>query len=124
MKLTKREILGVPVVEIHGKLLGGPGNSEKFRGLFKSLINEGKNKIIINLKHTPFANSIGIGMLIGVYTSAKNSGGALVLTHVHDRVQGILIVTRLYLIFKTFDTDDEAVRYLLTDTDERNAIAI
>lgn len=124
MKLTKKEILGVPVVEIHGKLVGGPGNSEKFRGLFKSLIKEGKNKIVINLKHTPFANSIGIGMLIGVYTSAKNSGGELVLSHVLDRIDGILTVTRLYLIFKTFDSDDKAVKHLLDATNGNDVIAM
>jgi anti-sigma B factor antagonist len=113
MKLTKKEVRGVVVVGIHGKLLGGPDESDKFRQLFKSIINEGKKNIVVNLRRTSYASSPGIGMLIGAYTSIRNSGGELVLAHVIDRIKNILVVTQLCLIFKTLDTVDEAVDYLL-----------
>jgi len=113
MKLTKKEVRGVVVVQIHGKVLGGPDESDKFHRFFKQLIEEGKTDVVVNLKRTPYMNSLGIGMLLGAYTSIRNAGGNLVLAHVIDRIQNILIVTQLAIIFKTFDTVDEAVDYLL-----------
>ena len=112
MKLTKKEITGAVVVGIEGKLIGGPENSDTFHNFFKTLLSDGHKNIIVNLHKTPWANSQGIGMLIGAHTSVSNAGGELVLSHVADRINDILAVTRLALIFKTFDTDDDASNYL------------
>jgi len=112
MKLTKREIRGVVVVEVHGKLIGGSESSDEFHRVIKALLDEGKNRVVINLSRVSYADSRGIGILIGAYTSIKNAGGDLILAHVVDRINGILIVTQLALIFKTFDSEDEAVSYL------------
>lgn len=119
MKLIKRDVRGVVVVEVHGKLIGGPENSEMFHDLFRSLVEDGKNKVAVNLRHTRWANSQGIGMLIGAYTSLRKVDGDLVLAHVIDRIKDILTVTRLLLIFKTFETEDEAVEYLVESSEER-----
>jgi len=113
MKLTRKEVRGIVVVSIHGKLFGGPDASDKFHQLFKSIIADGKKYVVVDLHRTSNANSLGIGMLIGAYTSMRNAGGDLVLACVIDRINGILIVTQLALIFKTFDTVDEAVDHLL-----------
>jgi len=130
MKLTKKEVRGVVVVGIHGKLLGGPDESDKFHQFFKSIIDEGKKNVVVDLHRTSYANSLGIGMLIGAHTSIRNSGGELVLARVIDRINNILVVTQLCLIFKEFDTVDEAVDYLLEkaktsqdiDTDSKPAL--
>jgi len=113
MKLTRKDVRGVVVAEIHGKLLGGPSESDKFHKFFKSIIEEGNNNVVVDLHRTSYANSLGIGMLIGAHTSISNSGGELVLANVVDRINGILVVTQLLLIFKTFESVDEAVDYLL-----------
>lgn len=113
MKLSKKETSGVIIVGISGKLLGGPDESEKIHQFFKSIIEEGKKRVVVDLGRTSHANSLGIGMLIGAYTSIKNSGGRLVLARVVDRIKGILVVTQLLLIFDTFETVDEAVDSLV-----------
>jgi anti-sigma B factor antagonist len=115
MKLTKRyvrDVRDVVVVEVHGKLLGAPENVDLFHGLIRSLIDDGNNKIVISLRHTPFADTVGIGMLIGAYTSARNAGGDLVLSHVSTRIKKILKVTKLLLIFRTYERVEEAVASL------------
>ena len=113
MKLTRKEVRGVVVVSIHGRLLGGPDQSDKFHQFFKSIIDEGAKNVVVDLRRTPYVNSMGIGMLIGTHTSFRNSGGELVLAHVVDRIKSILVVTQLCIIFKSFDAVDEAVDYLL-----------
>ncbi|UCG50797.1 MAG: STAS domain-containing protein [Candidatus Latescibacterota bacterium] len=111
MKLKTREVYGAVIVNIEGQLVGGP-NSEIFRRFVGGLLHEGKKRIIVNLRNVPWANSQGVGMLIGALTSAKNAGGELVLSNVTDKIHSILSVTRLLMLFTTFDTVDEAVEYL------------
>jgi anti-anti-sigma factor len=112
IKLVEREVSGAVVVEVHGKLIGGTDNCDAFHNVFKSLLNKGKDKIIIDLSNTPWANSQGIGMLIGAHTSVSNAGGKLVLAHVPDRIKDVLVVAKLGLIFKSFDNEEGALWFL------------
>jgi anti-sigma B factor antagonist len=124
MKLTRKEVRGVVVVEVHGKLLGGPEESDEFHDFFKSITDGGKNQVVVSLRRCSYANSLGIGMLIGAYTSVRNAGGELVLAHVIDRINHIFVVTKLLLIFKTFESVDEAVDYMLEKTEAEEAVDI
>jgi anti-sigma B factor antagonist len=112
MEIIERVERGTAVVEIHGKLIGGPENTDAFHNVFKSLLKQGRDKIVVNLGLTPWANSQGIGMLIGAYTSVRNAGGELVISDATERIMDILFVTKLGLIFKTFETEERAVNYL------------
>ena len=113
MKLIGRHIHGVTVLDIQGKLIGEPANCEKFHELFRSLLDEGEKNFVVDLDESEWADSRGIGMLIGAYTSARRAGGDLVLTRVGERTTSILKVTQLDLIFRKFSSVDEAVKYLL-----------
>jgi anti-sigma B factor antagonist len=118
MKLAIRHVRDVVVVDVYGKLTGGSENSRKFQTVIKALVDDGRNRVVVNLRHTSWANSQGIGMMIGAYTIVKNAGGRLVLAHVVDRIKDILTVTRLLLIFKTFEKENEAVDYLVEQSEE------
>lgn len=115
MKLTLKETRGVTVIAVHGKLIGGPENSDLVQLKIKSLLAEGKKRIVVDLHRTMWANSQGIGLLIGAYTSVTNAGGELVLARVIDRIHSILTVTRLLLIFRTFSNVEDAAGYLLSE---------
>ena len=112
MELIERKAVGAGVVEVHGKLIGSAENCEAFHEVFKGLLNTGIDNIIIDLTHSPWANSQGIGMLIGAHTSIINTGGKLVLSGVSERIKDVLAVTKLDRVFKTFDSEDGAVKYL------------
>lgn len=124
MKLRTREVYGAVIVDIEGHLVGGP-NSETFRGFIRDLLDQGKTRIVVNLHRCPWANSQGIGMLIGAYKAVKASGGDLVLCNVTDKIHSFLTVARLLVIFHTFDTAQEAVSHLRgLDRPPRAAVAL
>ena len=54
-------------------------------------------------------NSSGLGILIGGLTTMRNNGGDLKLAAPAEKVQNLLIVTKLITIFESFDTAEEAV---------------
>lgn len=109
MKINQRETYGAVVLDLDGKLTGGP-DAETFRNIFKNLINEGKKNIIVNLEKVSWINSTGLGILISGYTSVRKGGGDLILTNVGDRIESILYVTKLNLLFNTFDSEEEAIK--------------
>ena len=111
MKLTTREVYGAVIVDIEGQLVGGP-NSGIFRRFVQNLLNKGMTRVIVNLRDVRWANSQGVGMLVGAQTRVKDAGGELVLVHVTDKIHSILTITRLHLFFTTFDKENDAIHYL------------
>lgn len=112
MVLTREYWGDIAVIKVEGKLVGGLENSEKCHDCFGETLRSGTKRIIIDLSGAPWANSQGIGMLIGAYTSAKNAGAELVLADVSSRIRDVLDVTKLSLLFRMFSTVDEAVKSL------------
>ena len=113
MNCMERKLKGAVVVDIEGKLVGGPG-SESFHELVKRLLADGEKRFVFNLERTPWASSQGIGLLIGALTSVSNAGGKIVLANGCQRIHDILRVTRLSLIFDCYDNLDRAVDEVLT----------
>ena len=54
-------------------------------------------------------NSSGLGMLISGFTTMKNGEGHLKLARATEKINSLLVITKLITIFENFDTVDEAV---------------
>lgn len=108
MKITQRDVDNAVILDLNGKLTGGP-DADTFREVFKSLIDQGKKNIIVNLEKVSWINSTGLGILISGYTSVRRGGGDLVIMHASDRIESILYVTKLNLLFKSYESEAEAL---------------
>ena len=96
------------VVTLKGNVMGGPDGS-KLHETLHELREQGKKNVVVDLSKVKFMNSSGLGMLISGLTTMRNSGGDLRLANVADRIQSLLVVTRLITVFKNYDSVDEAV---------------
>lgn len=108
MKFSQREYKGFPVVDLKGKLTGGP-EAETFRDLFKSLVQQGKKHVILNLREVEWISSTGIGIMIRGYKTVREADGDLVIVQVGERTQQVFNILRLDHIFKIVADEDEAV---------------
>jgi anti-sigma B factor antagonist len=123
LRLKLKEVYGAVIVEVGGNLMGGPGaDAEKFREVIKTPLDEGKRNFVVNLHKVKWANSLGVGILIGVLTSVRKAGGEMVLSHVTDRIVSVLVTTQLIKVFETFDSDDEAAKYLMRHEEHASQI--
>lgn len=109
MKIKERKRDGVAILEMSGKLMGGP-DAESFAEILKTLIHEGCHNVVVNMEKVKWVNSTGLGILISGYTTLKKSGGELKLLKVSDRIENIFIVSKLFTVFESFQDEDEAVR--------------
>lgn len=109
MKLKVGEKYNAVVVEVKGNVMGGPEAAE-FSETLKKLLADGKKNVIVDLSDVKFMNSSGLGMLISGLTTVKNGGGVLKLANVTDKIQSLLMITKLITIFETFESIDDAVK--------------
>ena len=108
LKMTNREVDGVSVVALDGRIvLGDEGNALRVK--LKSLIAEGKKKIVLNMDDLKYIDSAGLGILVAAHCSAKSQGASLVLCHLGSKVQKVLQITKLVTVFEIRDTEAAAV---------------
>ena len=108
MNVKRRDIRDVTVLELSGKLMGGQ-DATTFQDLVKDLLGDDRKKIVINLANLSWINSTGLGILISGYTSVKNAGGVMKLANVAERIQSILMITKLATVFESYPTEEEAL---------------
>jgi anti-sigma B factor antagonist len=108
VKIKKRAKGDVTVLDLSGKIMGGD-DFDLFNNAIKDLVSEGAVDIVLNLSKVKWINSTGLGLMVSAYTSLVKQGGRMKIAEVSDRIDNILHVTQLELIFETFENEDEAV---------------
>lgn len=108
LKMTNREVDGVSVVALDGRIVLGE-ESNALREKMKSMIAEGKKKIVLNMGNITFIDSAGLGTLVAAHHSAKSQGASLKLAHLGSKFQEVLQITKLLTVFDVYNTEAEAV---------------
>jgi anti-sigma B factor antagonist len=113
LKTTTREVDGVTVVALDGRIVLGE-ESNALRERVKSLVAEGKKKIVLNMENISFIDSAGLGTLVAAHHSAKGQGASLRLCHLGAKFSEVLQITKLMTIFEVYNTEAEAVASFTT----------
>jgi anti-sigma B factor antagonist len=109
MKIKISEKYDAVIIMLKGNVMGGE-DTKNFNETLHKLIEDGKKNIIIDVSSVKFMNSSGLGMLIGGLTTVKKSEGRLILAGVTEKIESLLIITKLITIFETSDNVDDAVK--------------
>ncbi|HPN39712.1 MAG TPA: STAS domain-containing protein [Melioribacteraceae bacterium] len=109
MKTKVVEKYNAIVLELKGNVMGGPEAAE-FNELVHKLVDEGKKNLVVDLADVKFMNSSGIGMLISAFTTMKNGGGLLKLANATEKINSLLVITKLITIFEHFESVDLAIK--------------
>lgn len=108
MKFTTKEVKDVIVIELNGNVMGGPDATELNEELHK-LVDQGRNKVVVDLGDVKFMNSSGLGMLIRALSTMRNAGGDMKLARASEKIQSLLVVTKLITVFDHHDSVTKAV---------------
>jgi len=108
MKMKVSESYGAVVITLKGNVMGGD-DTKNFNELLHKNLETDKKNTVVDLSGVKFMNSSGLGMLIGGLTTMKKGGGNLKLAGTTDKIESLLIITKLITIFESFKTVDEAV---------------
>jgi anti-sigma B factor antagonist len=108
LKVFSREMSGVTVLSLQGKLTGEP-ESAPLTDKFDSLVKENKVKVVVDLSDVRFVNSSGLGTLIKGLSKFRSAHGNLKLAQASEPVIRILQMTKLDGVFEQYQTVEQAV---------------
>jgi anti-sigma B factor antagonist len=60
----------------------------------------GDKNIVLDMREVSYVDSTGLGTLVTSLTCARNHGGTLRLANVQPRIQDLLDVSKLYMVFQ------------------------
>ena len=109
MKVSTRQIDGVVVLDLSGRITLGEG-SVVLRDAVRDLLSKGNKKILANLADVNYIDSSGIGELVSAFTTVKNQGGELKLLNLTKKVHDLLQITKLYTVFDVKDNEAAAIK--------------
>lgn len=108
MKANSRQVNGVTIVDLSGRITLGEG-SVILRDAVRDLLSKGNKQIVLNLADVGYIDSSGIGELVSAYTHVRREGGELKLLNLTKKVHDLLQITKLYTVFDIKDDEATAV---------------
>jgi anti-sigma B factor antagonist len=86
------------ILSLSGSLIG----KYQVEGLFIDLENEmteGGENLMIDLAEMEYMNSTGLNVLINILTQTRNKGGDVVIVNVPEKINKLLVITKLNSVF-------------------------
>lgn len=108
MKISTRQVDGVTILDLNGRITLGEG-SVQLRDAVRELLSKGSKNILLNLADVNYIDSSGIGELVSAFTTVRNQGGELKLLKLTKKVHDLLQITKLYTVFDIKDDEAEAI---------------
>jgi anti-sigma B factor antagonist len=109
LDVKERQAGDVTILDLRGEVRIGEG-SIALRDAIRNLTAAGKKKLLLNLAGVSYIDSSGIGEWIANYTTVSRQGGQLKLLKLTDRVQNLLVITKLLTVFDAYDDEAEALQ--------------
>jgi anti-sigma B factor antagonist len=109
IEISAREANGVVIIDVSGRITLGEGASV-LRNAIRDLTSRGHNKILLDLDHVTYIDSVGLGMLVSGFTTVRSQGGQLKLLNLTRSVKDLLTITKLVTIFEVYDDEASAIR--------------
>ncbi|MGH9458858.1 MAG: STAS domain-containing protein [Thermoanaerobaculia bacterium] len=109
MKTSSRNVNGVEIIKLEGKITIGSGDSQ-LRDVISNALKDGKNNLLLDMREVSTIDSSGIGELVGAYTTVTNRGGKLKLLRLPPKVSDLLQVTQLITVFEVYENEQDAVQ--------------
>ena len=108
LDVKERQAGDVTILDLNGSVRMGEG-AIALRNAIRSLVEQGKKKILLNLAGVKNIDSSGIGELIANYTTIRREGGQLKLLNLTEKIQNLLVITKLLTVFDSYDNEAEAL---------------
>lgn len=110
----ERVLEGITILDLHGDLVLGD-HTRALRSRIQEFVQQGQTSLILNLKSVPYIDSSGLGVLVASHSEVSETGGALKLLHLAKRHFELLVITKLNMVFETFDDETAAIDSFFPD---------
>ncbi len=109
LNIQKRRAGDVTILDLQGDITIGT-SGVIINDAIKGLVEQGKNKVLLNLAKVNFVDSSGLGNLIASFNTVRGAGGEIKLLNLTKRVRDIMVITKLVTVFDVFDQELDALK--------------
>ena len=109
LNITERRIENVIILDLEGTIKLGEDCSN-LRKTLRFLVQNGEQKILLNLANVSYIDSSGLGELVAGFASSQKNGGALKLLNVTERISELMMITKLLTVFDVYENEAVAVK--------------
>jgi anti-sigma B factor antagonist len=106
LQMITRTFAGVLIVECSGRLVLGE-ESANLRHLVRDMLTEHK-QVVLDLGKISYIDSSGLGVLVGLHTTAQKIGGGIKLANLNPRLKDMLQITKVFTVFEVYDRAEDA----------------
>ena len=108
LNINDRQVGDVTILDIDGNLRIGEGSAVLHKAI-RRLLEEGQNRILLNLAHVTYIDSSGLGELVAAHVATSKSGGEIKLLHLTRRVRELMTITKLLTVFDAYENESAAL---------------
>lgn len=112
--IAERSIGDVTILDVPSQVMFYEG-AALLRTRITELVDEGRRKLLLDLRRVDYLDSFGVGVIASKYVSVRGKGGDLKLLHPSARSLHVLGIAGLLKILESFDDEEAAVRSFQSD---------
>lgn len=95
-------------IQFNGNLVAPDQPADLIKDI-DGLITNGVSNLIIDLSGLNQMNSTGLNLLINLLTKTRNAGGDTIIASIPERIQKLIVITKLNTVFSVAKNVEEAV---------------
>ena len=102
LSIHVRHVGSSAVLVLNGRItIGEP--TEALHKAVEARFDAGDKDIVLDMQNVAYVDSAGLGSLVTSLTCARRHGGTLKLANVPKRIQDLLDVSSLYMVFQIIE---------------------
>ncbi|MDQ5845140.1 MAG: STAS domain-containing protein [Acidobacteriota bacterium] len=106
--INERRAGEVTVLDLKGRLRVG-GTTVALHRTMRSLIEEEKTLVLLNLSGVTYIDSCGLGELVASHVTLQKKGGELKLLNLTESLREMMTLTKLVDIFDVYENEADAL---------------
>ena len=106
--INERRIGNVTVLDVKGRIRI-TGRTRGLHKLIRSLVEEGKTRILLNLSQVTRIDSSGLDELVASCVTVNNKGGEIKLLHLTEQMREVISTANLSAIFDIYNNEYDAI---------------
>lgn len=108
LAIRERRINGVTILDLEGEITIGPW-SEAFNKKLEELLQQGQDRLLLNLARVTKIDSSGISALVRTYVTLRKRQGTLKLLNPTGYVREVLEITNLLDRIEFYEEEKAAI---------------
>lgn len=119
LSITERRINSTIILDLDGNIRLGESSSELHQ-VIRLLVERGEKELLLNLANVFYIDSCGLGELVAGYSALQNNGGQMKLLNLTNRVNELMVITKLLTVFEVYEDEEKAVNSFQTASNSIN----